>query len=338
MTNRKLLSSCIALLALAGIAQAEAPHDHFIEQPAPPGEIDPSYGPSAPIDIGCSTGCTSGCSTGCCSQTCCCAPDCWQVYAGAMFLSRDYDNAPIFTDAGGNTIVGADDLDSGLSPGFELSARRNNWEVRYFQVDSMSATTEMEGVGNFLGGGFAGVAGLSYDTEIYNAEVNYFYNPPSDMLRAFAGFRYIGLDEELGFQLNGANLDRLTTDNDLYGFQVGVDGALWRKCNSRFYVNGVAKAGVYYADTEVHNTVLDTNQQLDDNSDRVAFVGEIGVTAGYEVTNWLALEAGYQFLWLDGVALAGEQASSVNPFTQTASINHGDAIYHGLRLGATARW
>ena len=48
--------------------------------------------------------------------------------------------------------------------------------------------------------------------------------------------------------------------------------------------------------------------------DVTAWIPEFGVTAGYDVRNWLRLTIGYNILWISNVALAGDQIDRVvNP-------------------------
>jgi len=72
----------------------------------------------------------------------------------------------------------------------------------------------------------------------------------------------------------------------------------------------------------------------------VAFCGEIGITAAYNLTDRLALRGGYQLLWLDGVALASQQPILNPPPLLSAATSvgtSGDVFYNGAFIGLEYR-
>jgi hypothetical protein len=72
----------------------------------------------------------------------------------------------------------------------------------------------------------------------------------------------------------------------------------------------------------------------------VALVGEIGIGAAYEVARHISLLGGYRWLWVDGVALASDQAA-VNPpplIGPAAGVDtSGDLFYNGAFVGLEVR-
>ena len=68
-------------------------------------------------------------------------------------------------------------------------------------------------------------------------------------------------------------------------------------------------------------------------SGQVAFVGEIGLTGDYRLSDRLLLRGGYQLLWIDGVALAPSQMPELNFTTQTGPPTTGNVFYHGALSG-----
>jgi hypothetical protein len=95
--------------------------------------------------------------------------------------------------------------------------------------------------------------------------------------------------------------------NNLYGAQVGVDAKLLEL--GRFSLSGQIKAGVFDNNAE-QTTVVSMAKALytaQATTNRAAFVSEAGLEVRYQLTEGLALKAGYQALWLDGVALAPGQ-------------------------------
>ena len=76
------------------------------------------------------------------------------------------------------------------------------------------------------------------------------------------------------------------------------------------------------------------------STDHAAFVGETGLQCKYQVTERLLLRAGYEAIWLQGVALAPGQiqetcTTSLMPVTvQALGINCNSGVfYHGATAG-----
>jgi hypothetical protein len=70
----------------------------------------------------------------------------------------------------------------------------------------------------------------------------------------------------------------------------------------------------------------------------LAFAGEVAVTAVYQWSDQLALRAGYQLLWLEGVAIASDQAAATNVIAQNGIDPTGGVFFHGALLGAEYSW
>ena len=151
-----------------------------------------------------------------------------------------------------------------------------------------------------------------YASRLYNAEVNVRWNLWR-RVTVLAGFRWVNLSEELeGILLpptphgTGSFWDT-QTKNNLYGFQIGADAKLLER--NRFSIDGVLKAGIF--DNHVEETTSVRMERIQfgesDSTDHLAFLGEIGVQCKYQVTPRLSLKAGYEAIWLQGVALAPGQ-------------------------------
>jgi hypothetical protein len=118
--------------------------------------------------------------------------------------------------------------------------------------------------------------------------------------------------------------------NGMLGLQVGVERCIWDK-GGLFTATAYAKGGLY----NNHITLQTVGAQpYSANADDLAFVGDFGVTGKYELTRCLSLTAGYQFLWLSGVALSLDQYyNSVN------TINRNDnVLFHGMNVGLELCW
>jgi hypothetical protein len=143
------------------------------------------------------------------------------------------------------------------------------------------------------------------------------------------GFRFLELHEDLASAIDGVQFADANTDNHMYGGQIGANFALIDTC--RFGLEGVVKAGVFgnYADL----TIGDSNHgNFNSAIIHTSVFGEIGLTGIYQITNHLAARGGYQAMWLDGVALAGDQYNSVT-LTDTTPYMGGTLFYHGASAG-----
>ena len=77
---------------------------------------------------------------------------------------------------------------------------------------------------------------------------------------------------------------------------------------------------------------------------RVSFVGDANVQALYRLNYQWTLRAGYNFLFVDGVALAPENFNTIPPFgpqfpnRQTFINDNGNVFYHGWNIGLEYMW
>ena len=120
------------------------------------------------------------------------------------------------------------------------------------------------------------------------------------------------------------------TKNNLYGAQVGVDAKLLEL--GRFSLDGLIKAGLF-DNNAAQTTVVSMAKQLypaQATTNRAAFVGEAGLEVKYELAKGLALKAGYEALWLDGVALAPGQIEE----TYTTALPKTSARALGVNCGS----
>jgi hypothetical protein len=130
-----------------------------------------------------------------------------------------------------------------------------------------------------------------------------------------------------------------TAKNNLYGGQIGVEGKLFDR--EQFWIDGLAKAGVYAntADNRYWGASSGSISPFsDDTQDQVAFVGELGFTATWQISRNLAVKAGYQLLWVQGVAIAGDQAVAVDIDAHNGITSGGGVFYHGALVSADFRW
>ena len=293
------------------------------------------------------------------------------IQADALFLSRSHDpaNRPIAVDlTGGSTTVlstGNANLSGSFQPGALLTLGFNfdqvsAIEATYFGLNSWSnsaqATSPPAGLlglagtlqnttNDFI---FADRMSISYTSEIQNVEAN--YKQTIEGLTLLTGFRYFRLAETFDINSHGAAPPtgsgttsdyKINLANQLLGAQFGMGYTWnWGALNS----NLLGKIGPY-ANLAHQNTLLQDsgNTQLLRNyradTTPVAMVAEIGLNAGYQVTNWFSLHAGYRFIYIQNVAFAPDQLDlTASPPGTTVLNAHSSLFLHGVNVGAEIRW
>jgi hypothetical protein len=126
-----------------------------------------------------------------------------------------------------------------------------------------------------------------------------------------------------------------STRNNLYGVQIGMDGKILEL--GRFSLDGVIKIGLFDDNAE-QSTGVSLKKQVfpsQATTNHAAFASEAGLQVKYQLLKGLALKAGYEVLWLDGVALAPGQIQETLTLTNVRAlgVNCGSNV---LFQGATA--
>ena len=134
-------------------------------------------------------------------------------------------------------------------------------------------------------------------------------------------------------------LNRTQTNNTLNG--VNAMANLQIVDADYVYIDGFLKAGVYHnhvrgSISEIYSPLLNDDsiygRTMTDSKHSVAFVGNIGLNAVVRLTTYLNFIAGYEVMFLSGVALAPEQQAAVigNNYRINAD---GSTVVHGGKLG-----
>ena len=172
---------------------------------------------------------------------------------------------------------------------------------------------------------------------------------PWRQVTVLAGFRWAEVMEELqgilsppGTSGAGPFWDT-QTKNNLYGLQIGAEARLFER--GRFSIGGVLKAGAYDNHAEEASSARMARIWFGDSctTDHFAFLGEIGVQCKYQVLPRLSLKAGYEAMWLEGVALRPARSRkrivilrAIVPqsayYSMGVNCNSG-AFYHGATVG-----
>jgi len=165
----------------------------------------------------------------------------------------------------------------------------------------------------------------------------------------FAGFRYLNVSERLDLQAqrndtggveNGSY--NIRTTNNLYGAQLG---SRMRRTHGRFGWDGTGFGGIFGNDARQSQSVTDfPNFALrpDVSSSRggAAFVGGGNLSGLYQLNSVWNLRAGYNVMWIEGLALAPNQLNYDFASAQggTQLNNNGGIFLHGANVGLAANW
>jgi hypothetical protein len=252
------------------------------------------------------------------------------------------------------------------------------WEVGYLGVWGMFADAEAAGAGTLrapdplalqpnTGLNDASFARATYASTLNSPEANLFlrdadsgYDRSSGRpwqrcagyvqgrVDWLAGFRWAGLDESATVSYVPASPSVPTTygvqsSSNLFGVQVGTRGRMeWE----RWAVEGWAKTALAGAERSQSQApivdALDGGLIRPGGSSRdggVGFIGDMTASVIYKLSDTWGLRAGYNLLWISGVALAPDQFSfAALPAGSTAISANSTAFLHGANLGLEARW
>jgi hypothetical protein len=221
-------------------------------------------------------------------------------------------------------------------------------EGRFFDDDGASATNTFRTPGGFIGAGFTGPANTlfqgRYTTQLYSSELNWRHTL-NDQLDFLAGFRWVELSDEMSYRINGTVAEGdYKYRNHLYGGQLGLDWKLTDRCNP-LQIDAVGKAGLYgnqasggiFEFQGANRTFIGSFEGVDTDT---AFVGEVDLTASYRLSCHCAVRGGYELLWLNDVALAGNAASRslLNPSLLRTVDNGQNLFYNGAIAGIDFNW
>ena len=273
----------------------------------------------------------------------------WDVTAGAIFLhrSRPGQGAILTPIGGGGIISNAGDFgfDWDAGPDVSISKQMANgwiWDVRYFNDHGSGATADYPGItgAHVFGINVLGITSLTanYFTKLDSGEIN-LCKPMNDVFSFLGGFRWIEVQDRLSYRYNNGVLITTFDDNNrLFGGQLGMNLALLNS-DSRLRLNAAFKAGAYSNFAENNFTANAIFASNSSNRSPVAFVGDIDISASYQLTKHCAIRGGYQLLWIDELALAGNNAVSAAATGLGSGINtDGPLFYNGATAAVEFAW
>src|SRR4029077_12176624 len=111
----------------------------------------------------------------------------------------------------------------------------------------------------------------------------------------------------------------------------------------RIFFDGFMKAGVFGNVAGNQFSVIDNSGLSEAGHDarkQVAFVGDVGLSAVYQWTCHIAFRAGYEVMWLEGVAVTSDQiaVTNRNGLDGNGIDTVGGLFYHGALAGVSVAW
>jgi len=187
----------------------------------------------------------------------------------------------------------------------------------------------------------------------------------SSRITVLAGFRWLQLNDNLQGTLTPADLTAPTwkqdcrgcdifhiksggtagnyppfwntsTTNNLYGVQIGADGKILEL--GRLSLDGLIKIGLFdnHAGQSTGVSLEKVAYPSQATANHAGFVSEARLQLKYQLIKGLALKAGYEALWLDGVALAPGQIQETYTLSNVRAlgVNGGSSVlFHGATFG-----
>ena len=357
---RNLLSACLLTFSAAPLAAIEYhTQAETLAGPAEGSTTDPLSVMQADEGIPADGMVFDDCSS--CCDTCCdgwfdgyYVHKSWNVRAEALWMERgEPEGNLLITDRDGQ-FFGAGQFDFDVESGFDISILEFNsaghgWEIRYFWLNDWSQTESRRMVDPVIAtdpptpaltGTFD--VDLTYISKLRSGEWNYLR--ATNYGTIIAGFRYFEVNELLSILTTEADINPLitesnfATENDLFGFQLGYGAMIWQ--HGHWSIDGVCKAGVFYNDADV-NVSFRSNANVSNDGgnedDDIAFASEARLAVTYQLPSGWSIRGGYQGVYINDVALAGEQLPTTGPLIFASPIfvqqNLGSVSYHGGFLG-----
>jgi hypothetical protein len=303
--------------------------------------------------------------------SCCNLCPCGYAWAEGLLVTRDNGSAdqPLVIDLNtDDELLTTDDLDFDWSGGVRAGYGERicgclSWEIGYLGVFDQSASQVVEledsltlpddfglQVNNFFA---ADEVTVRYESDLHSAEVNLVCCccqcdgcGRCSSLEWLTGFRYISFDEEFSLRAfdsdEGTTTYAVRTRNDLYGAQLGARA---RQCVGRWSWETTGKAGIYGNDMgQLQSSIIDFpdveyRPAQGSRGGDVAFVSDFNISGIYRLNQCWGLRAGYNLIWIEGVALAPDQIDFTNVTgSGTRLVDGGGLLLHGANVGLEARW
>jgi hypothetical protein len=264
---------------------------------------------------------------------------------------------------GATTVLRSDDA-GGTSVGpritfGQIDSDHRGWEMSYFGVGSGGDSRSVSGDDDLAMVGTLALSSLDFykadqitlDKEIrmHSFEINRTWN--QHRWNLLTGFRYLRVEDDfrlLSFDSDSSSFGnyQIDSENDLFGLQSGIRNKRRARLSENLFFDIGGKAGIYGNSASQAQSVIDfggTNQPFPlrprstDHRGQVAFVGETNANARLALTPHIDLRAGYNLIWVDGLALASDQLE-LDDVPVVGISTSGGGLFHGASVGLMIHW
>jgi hypothetical protein len=264
----------------------------------------------------------------------------WEDSASARFQDTDADDDPATESVEGNLL-------SPFSSFGDIQGRSGLSTLSQADFDPIAGLDYNE------------FASINFSSRLDNAELNLRRRLRTIADRHVAaevsgmlGLRYVQVREDFGYltqatagDVGTQNTVDVQTDNDLFGVQIGglsqflVHHRAWIDFEIKGAIlfnqaNSAVAASFYDVDPDAQVTTP-ASGAFSSERDRTSFLGELSLQLNYQFAPAWTVRAGYNALWLTGVALATENFSSdVDTLINgPGTVDHdGRVVYHGPNI------
>ncbi|MCD0461573.1 BBP7 family outer membrane beta-barrel protein [Roseiconus lacunae] len=217
-----------------------------------------------------------------------------------------------------------------------------------------------------------GTVNASFSTDLLSAEAYarmMYCKNKSSRVELIGGYSFFRVDDNVSISSRTtdvvtntflADYSDFDTQNEFHGGQIGYEslvsrGAWTVRMLTKVHMGNMSRTVTNYArtdvgvDTTITNTynsslLVDENQGTEEESD-FTFIPELNLTLGYRFRDHVSFTVGYNFLYFDKVALAGEQINrnvdgtdgprNIDPADFDFDIVDGSLWVQGISLGTT---
>ncbi|MEX2173849.1 MAG: BBP7 family outer membrane beta-barrel protein [Pirellulaceae bacterium] len=291
--------------------------------------------------------------------------DTWYASADFAPLTIDYQNDFDIARLGatGETLLDTGELRPEFDAGGKFTVGRRvfgcyriegTYLGNYDWQDTVLLTNDDADLSTFLSDfadpPIAGLDGassvsMSFQSSFQSAEANIRYwaeMPPGPFdVSYLVGARYLRIHEQFNFLGDvpvpaTLNDSQVNTENDLYGVQIGIQGATL--LSTRWWIDFDLKGGIYNNQTSVATSFIQNGVETGGfvERDRTAWVGDLSLVANWQMTPQWTFRIGYQAIFVNGLALAPDNTlANADLFgTNTARLDDsGELAYHGPIIG-----
>jgi len=369
MVHRVLVGSCLAVAALAAIARAEEEAvvaalpsvETFAAAQPPVGDMEEAFG---------------RCGSCCPQWPEYLVFDALFLQRDNAASNRPLAEGSSASPNPGATLIDTADLQAPVAPGARVLYGQRvddsvGWEVGYLGVWSMWADAGVVGANQIAVPGAIGstVPGwatadsvqATYASSLNIVEANVFHysccescgtdgcTPYCRCCDVLCGAFWAGLEEAASLNVtccpgDPASPYRVQSSSNLVGGQLGLRR---RRDWDRWALEGTAKAGLAgsimsQSSGPITSTLAPGQifrQPTSATAGGVGLLSMVNVSAIYRLTDHWGLRAGYNLIWLDGLALAPDQWDFTNTAASGTSLVGGGSLFlHGANLGVERRW